>query len=319
MVCRPLILIHCLSRRLQTWQKGLQYFEGKVNSCLFDDYLNIQKSHENLYVFQMNTESDNSIDARDSDSKALQIETLYVHDVYEEIAHHFSSTRHKPWPKVAQFVASLPQSSLLLDIGCGNGKYFGLNPDIFSLGCDRSINLTSICGQKGMEVFTSDVQVLPVRSATFDACLCIAVIHHFASTSRRTGVIAEIARVLRPGGQALIYVWAMEQEGVEKETSNYIKEARELKYKELHYNEEVLPVHINRTGFKQQDLLVPWHLKKAKEAQGHESQNVRIFHRYYHVFCKGELEILCRSVPDLTLVQQYYDKGNWCVIVQKKS
>jgi hypothetical protein len=30
------------------------------------------------------------------------------------------------------------------DIGSGDGKYFGINPDIFSIGCDRSLKLLQV-------------------------------------------------------------------------------------------------------------------------------------------------------------------------------
>ena len=37
---------------------------------------------------------------------AIQLEKMHVHSVYEEIADHFSETRHKPWPKVMDFLNS---------------------------------------------------------------------------------------------------------------------------------------------------------------------------------------------------------------------
>ena len=55
------------------------------------------------------------------------MEKEHVYDVYEKIAPHFSNTRYKPWPRVEQFLNSLPQGSIVLDVGCGNGKYLGCN------------------------------------------------------------------------------------------------------------------------------------------------------------------------------------------------
>ncbi len=43
--------------------------------------------------------------------------------VYEEIAGHFSDTRHTMWPQVASFLQNLPDGAVVADIGCGNGKY----------------------------------------------------------------------------------------------------------------------------------------------------------------------------------------------------
>lgn len=108
--------------------------------------------------------------------------------------------------------------------------------------------------------------------------------------------LRELARLLRPGGRALVYVWALEQE-YNKQKSKYLKGQRagSEKAKEMvsnaatnagdsgcrdsvHPNEDVsqlkgrqcstnqmlpdeLPIHTNRTSFDSQDLLVPWHLK----------------------------------------------------------
>jgi hypothetical protein len=33
---------------------------------------------------------------------------------------------------------SLPRGAVVADVGCGNGKYFGVRPDVMVLGSDRS-------------------------------------------------------------------------------------------------------------------------------------------------------------------------------------
>merc|ERR1712029_683197 len=82
---------------------------------------------------------------------ASLLEKQLVHSVYEEIAGHFSDTRHKPWPKVAQFIQNLPKHELLLDLGCGNGKYLGLDGgSSWQIGTDYSYNLLQISRLEGM-------------------------------------------------------------------------------------------------------------------------------------------------------------------------
>lgn len=51
-----------------------------------------------------------------------EIEKRHVHQVYDAIAMHFSATRFAKWPKVAQFLEGLPEGSLVVDAGCGNGQ-----------------------------------------------------------------------------------------------------------------------------------------------------------------------------------------------------
>ena len=84
-----------------------------------------------------------------------------------------------------------------------------------------------------------------------------------------------------------------------------------------------LVVHVNRTNFQSQDLLVPWHLRQQGKKKHAEKDNPKVkaddavYHRYYHVFVERELEGLCRSLPNVRVMESYYDKGNWCVIIQK--
>jgi hypothetical protein len=66
------------------------------------------------------------------------LEARYVHSVYDAIAPHFAATRFAVWPRVRAFLEALPPGALLADVGCGNGKYFGVRRDVFVLGSDRS-------------------------------------------------------------------------------------------------------------------------------------------------------------------------------------
>lgn len=140
------------------------------------------------------------------------LEKKYVHHVYDAIAPHFSATRFAKWPKVATFINSLSSGSLVLDAGCGNGKYLGLNPDCFFIGCDISAPLIKICADRGHEVLVADAVNLPYRTGFGDAAISIAVLHHLSTDSRRRKAIEELVRVVKKGGLVLITVWAVEQE-----------------------------------------------------------------------------------------------------------
>lgn len=45
----------------------------------------------------------------------------------------------QPWPIVERFLLGLPDGSVGLDIGCGNGKYLTVNPKILIIASDRSV------------------------------------------------------------------------------------------------------------------------------------------------------------------------------------
>lgn len=64
----------------------------------------------------------------------LQVYVLFCFlQVYEEIASHFSGTRHSPWPRISEFLLKQPPGSLMADIGCGNGKYLGINKSLYQV------------------------------------------------------------------------------------------------------------------------------------------------------------------------------------------
>ncbi|XP_017880229.1 alkylated DNA repair protein alkB homolog 8 [Ceratina calcarata] len=239
------------------------------------------------------------------------IENSYVHDVYDKISNHFDETRHKRWPNVSKFLLGLKIGDILLDVGCGNGKYLYEEEHIFKIGCDRSCNLMKICRSKNFEVLLSDCLCLPYKDNSLDAVICIAVIHHLSTYERRRQAIFELARVLRPGGRCLIYVWAREQEKDSIQTAylryNSGKREEAVCIQKLTEFGVTLPVHENRTNFTSNDMLVPWKRKGGGN-----------FLRFYHVFQENELSQLCSEVPQFAIEEVYYDQGNWCVVLEKK-
>ncbi|XP_042325538.1 probable tRNA methyltransferase 9B isoform X2 [Sceloporus undulatus] len=143
--------------------------------------------------------------------EASQLEKQHVHSVYESTATYFSDLQGKAWPRVRQFLLEQKPGSLIADIGCGTGKYLGVNSQVYNLGCDYCSPLVEIARSKGCEVMVCDNLNLPFRGQCFNAIISVGVIHHFSTKQRRIKAIKEMVRVLVPGGQMMIYVWAMEQ------------------------------------------------------------------------------------------------------------
>lgn len=247
-----------------------------------------------------------------------ELEQTYVKHTYDNIAQEFSGTRHKKWPKVEQFVESLPKTSLLLDVGCGNGKYLD-NTLAFSIGCDVSRNLLSICKGRGFEVVLGDMTRLPFRESAFDAIICVAALHHIVTAQRRQTCLEDMTKLMiSESGKLLVQVWAYEQ-NLEKDNP-YLKRNKSTKPtscseilndKICFKNTVELPVHENRTPFVEQDLLVPFKVKQSPGEQGPCEMNLR----YYHVFKEKELESMFTSIKNIKLADSYYDRGNWCTIV----
>ncbi|KAF9633960.1 putative trna (uracil-5-)-methyltransferase trm9 protein [Lasiodiplodia theobromae] len=221
--------------------------------------------------------------------KGPAYEDEHVHQVYEQIASHFSETRYKPWPIVERFLNGLPAGAVGLDIGCGNGKYLAVNPNVYIVASDRAL--------------VADTLSLPHPPAAFDFAISIAVIHHLSTPERRVEATRAILDHLKPEGTALVYVWALEQ----KDSRRGWDEGHE------------------------QDVMVPWVMNKnqpkktkKKDAAPEEptdaapTEGPKTFHRYYHLYRKGELE------HDIELaggevVEAGYEKDNWWAIMKPKA
>ncbi|KEG12726.1 tRNA methyltransferase [Trypanosoma grayi] len=254
------------------------------------------------------------------------LEREHVLKVYDAIATHFSSTRYKAWPKVQAFIESLPKYSMVADVGCGNGKYFACaqrrrtvplansnknRDDIngveamvesneteeacrYVVGIDSSEGLLRLA-QKQQQQTTSptepscatfiprtdllraDGRSTAFRSGIFDAVISIAVIHHFATHARRLEAVRELLRLVRPDGLVLISVWAKEQ-----------------------------PKKRSRNDAA--DVFIRWEMHEKHD------KDKRVYHRYYHLFARGELERLAEEAGAVVR-DSYYDKENWCVVL----
>ncbi|KAK9073005.1 hypothetical protein SSX86_007327 [Deinandra increscens subsp. villosa] len=341
-----------------------------------------------------------SPDCSSSVQSTPEIEKKYVHRVYDAIAPHFSATRFAKWPKVSTFLNNLQPGSIVLDAGCGNGKYLGLNPNCFFIGCDISAPLIQICSDRGHEVLVADAVNLPYRSGYGDAAISIAVLHHLSTEHRRKKAIDELVRVVKKGGHVLITVWAVEQEDgslVNKWTPltrKYVEEwigpgSPRVRGSSSSGTLESIPeteVSVSGKevegfgnvgqgdvkdcvvgsgngdkkveGFgnvgqgevkdcvvgsengdkkdkkdKQQEYFVPWHLPYHRAevsgasagavenglARKDDMKGAIVYDRYYHVFGAGELERLVSGMKNAVIVDQFYDKSNWCVILEKTS
>ncbi|KAF8822320.1 methyltransferase domain-containing protein, partial [Cardiosporidium cionae] len=227
---------------------------------------------------------------------------------------------YKPWPNVVKFLSQFPKGSLVLDCGCGNGKYLNCLPSTLQfIGFDRSYPLLRLSKEKGAtEVLQADCETLVFRDGIMDGCISVAVIHHLITVESRAAAIKEMVRCTKIHGEILVSVWAFEQE---KGT-------------------------IGARQFDSQDVLVPWKLQKSHCAAldekdtnfssdvnakledtslptqqpvcaAAESSDLIMLKRYYHVFKRDELYNLCASIKNIQVVDLYLHANNWIIILKK--
>ncbi|KAF1926817.1 S-adenosyl-L-methionine-dependent methyltransferase [Didymella exigua CBS 183.55] len=271
----------------------------------------------------------------ESDAAGTTYEEEHVHEVYEQIASHFSSTRYKPWPIVERFLKEQPGGAIGADVGCGNGKYLAVNKEVFIVGSDRSTNLVTFAKQhKPHDVVVADNLSLPHPPRSFDFAISIAVVHHLSTPARRIEAVACILNLLRPsqqglsgsGGKALIYVWALEQkssrrgwdEGGEQDvmvpwvmTAKKEKVPKKKKQQPRGKDEDAAQQSADieeKTADKTQ---------QQTEVQETKPEDGKVFLRYYHLYRKGELEEDIEKAGG-SVVESGYEKDNWWAIASLK-
>lgn len=140
----------------------------------------------------------------------------------------------------------------------------------------------------------ADALDLPHQLHSFDFAISIAVVHHFSTQHRRTEAVRSILDTLHANGRALIYVWALEQEN-------------------------------SRRGWCEndnQDVMVPWVMRGSKRQMSDRPSGFPVedktFHRYYHLYKRGELEDdICTAGGEV--VQNGYEKDNWWAIARRRN
>jgi len=216
----------------------------------------------------------------------VTMETEFVHATYNSISRQFDGSRFCMWPEVVRFLDSLPGGSLIADIGCGNGKYLDYRTaDCIMVACDASAALLEIARERrvGCRSFSlGNMMALPYRTGLFDAVINVAVLHHISTKERRVEAVKELIRIVRPGGQICISVWADEQIKKEK-------------------------WQLCNTNNSTTDYMIPF-----------DKRNGEVIMRYYHLFTEADFrEVLSECSAEAVVESFVFDKENWIAVLQK--
>lgn len=129
---------------------------------------------------------------------------------YDELAERYADERSADGPGtvvLSEFLASLPTDGRILDAGCGAGKPVleRLATEHVAVGLDfsrRQLELAS-GAVPGAAHVQADMMGLPFEDDSFDAVVVYWSLIHLPLADHPTA-IEEFARVLRPGGRALV-------------------------------------------------------------------------------------------------------------------
>ena len=106
--------------------------------------------------------------------------------------------------------AEAPRPRRLLDAGCGTGfNLLALGRLGRATGIDLAPEAIAFCRERGVRAVRASLLALPFPDAAFDAVTSFDVVYHAWVTDDRAAV-AEMARVVRPGGLLLVRVPALQ-------------------------------------------------------------------------------------------------------------
>ncbi len=132
---------------------------------------------------------------------------------YNNMASEFSATRAKFWEELEFLAEHAAPGMNVLDIGCGNGRFYPLMKarDVEYTGIDNSLGLLTEARRAFPNVaFTeADATALPFPDHSFDIAFSFATLHHVPSRALREKFIQEAARVLKPGSTFVLSVWEL--------------------------------------------------------------------------------------------------------------
>lgn len=129
---------------------------------------------------------------------------------WEALADRWDAARRRAWPDVAEFASSFGPGERVLDLAAGNGRHavVAAKSGASVVAVDLSRGLLGFAAARGVEAVQADARTLPLRTGAFDGAIFVAALHCIPARAGRLSALAELLRVVRPGGRALVTVWS---------------------------------------------------------------------------------------------------------------
>ncbi len=153
---------------------------------------------------------------------------------YEDAGEAFASSRYAPWDVMKLLADCVKPGDKVVDVGAGNGRLADVLPDgVDYLGIEPSSSLRSsgiasfkqkhgsrqgkhkenvsnptiTTSVSSRNLIQGSLPHLELPDVCADEVTCIAVLHHIPTKEQRAASVAELGRILKPGGYLLVTVW----------------------------------------------------------------------------------------------------------------
>ncbi len=147
--------------------------------------------------------------SREADTVTGRVQALYdhvAHDYDQVFSPHVAE--HYLRKRTGLVRELVPPGGLILDVGCGTGALAAWiqRAGYAVTGVDASVGMLAQARDGGVgAVFAAYSTALPFPDGAFDLALSVATMHHLETEERVAATIAEMGRVVRPGGHVLIW------------------------------------------------------------------------------------------------------------------
>jgi len=199
--------------------------------------------------------------------------SLTVQESYDKIAKYFAVTRVFTWKWTDNFINSLSNHNIILDIGSGNGRNSNYNNHIVFC-IDISNEQLKMNNFKNNLSIHANMISIPFKNNSFDSILSIASFHHLKTIKQRHSCLKEMKRVLTKNGKILLSVWSIDQP---KKTKRIF----------TNYGDNIVNWNTNRKNTNGDFIIIP---------------------RYYYIFKLDEIKELLQKY--FIIDKYYWDSGN---------
>ena len=203
-----------------------------------------------------------------------------IRETYDGISNHFNATRNYMWKECTDFIDHAPKDSEFLDVGCGNG---------------RNIIYALKCGFKVIGCDISSAQLKVVKSKTEKDSRNLSFVQCDASSLP-----------LKPASfDNILFIATIHHLPTEIERIECLKEM--MRVMKPQGSALVSAWAFDQPRFKdvqpeKRDIIVKWDKR---------------YDRFYHLFCKGELEDICGKVG-FDIISSFRAQDNYYVKISKR-
>lgn len=188
------------------------------------------------------------------------------------------------------------RGELVADLGCGSGRAVLWNRDLGAdvIGIDIA-PFFSHDARQGIDLMLADLRQLPFAGNTFDKAWSLDVLEHL-SPEALDGMLAEAARVLKPGGALFVYTHVRKNAPVAAALKWINKLARQLERWDL--------IDLRQERLRKSDHLNPLqdvpHLERVVAAAGFRIERIR----YYTPIVGGFVENILMRVAERAMARR---------------